>query len=964
MSGQVKGQRGGRGGDRGRSRGTSRGGASSDDVTNLKENLKKSIENAEMLLKTLELDKKKKPKQQGGERKNTRGSISMGNLSSASDQPYPSGSDKRSSNVGRGNRKRGMNYQPHTHRNTRDSDSSSINQKGPLLKTPPRPLFDLQPIPPFDPPPRPLIDQQFHPRYFESGNSFVPPGIPAYEGSYYSPSFDVQRPMPDYIFNRPPPPTYDETIGVSKPPAVIQGESKSGGNKSNFDQTSVTKTNSQSKLTADTLVKTLAIFRGHYEKAETIARHLDQQPDDVLRCGHSRKDLFAIMGKGKDAMIELVPKVSLCTDYFTEQSCNAKETCEKLHICKNFVTGYCISGTKCEYGHRWDTNHNSKILSKFYLDLIEKKILHQVIKKLCKVHSKLELCSYYNSDQGCKQGTCRKLHICKNYVLGSGKCTEKDCSLNHNIVDKQCSSLLRAYGITLNESPRDILLNLTSSLGESVEKGISQIQSEKKTKDKGKPNKNKKSAASECESSSDNSDISYTENCKDLSGKAKKLSKKKKVDKEKKSVTINSTDLIGDVAVPEICVFSVDDKCLNKKSGCRYLHAKSLFHWQVEKGEKWYNLRVFQSKKLETAYRDPYQGSVEVPAIDQSKLEDHSKELLKVLGTNTWKADFQSMTMVDRDRTLKVRRLSTQSSTVFKHPKATVFEWYCQDDQGKWIKIGKGDVTGRQHHICNISSEDAEKQYLSDPLSSMLICTDEDRYKLEFSRMVQVNMLTGEEREIRRRPAGLAYQKKPDIPDDQQSSLPSHWSPMPGDQTHLLEQLDAGSNEYLDVASRVRLTIPTVFIVSIKRLQNPYLWRLLQNRKAELCKRYDENQLNMQKLFHGVNPGDTNIVCKENFDWRLRDTGKQEFGIGTYFSNSAAVGRTYCKPDEFGKNHMFLAQVIIGTVAKGDPSCTRPPPNLSTGALYDTTVDDITAPTVFVKYDKEEYYPEYVIEFY
>lgn len=77
---------------------------------------------------------------------------------------------------------------------------------------------------------------------------------------------------------------------------------------------------------------------------------------------------------------------------------------------------------------------------------------------------------------------------------------------------------------------------------------------------------------------------------------------------------------------------------------------------------------------------------------------------------------------------------------------------------------------------------------------------------------------------------------------------------------------------------------------------------------------------------------------------------------------SCAIARTYCTPDAQGHIFLIQAEVIIGYVTKGTKSLNRPPPNPSTGLLFDTTVDDITAPTLFVKYEKEEYYPEYIID--
>ena len=60
---------------------------------------------------------------------------------------------------------------------------------------------------------------------------------------------------------------------------------------------------------------------------------------------------------------------------------------------------------------------------------------------------------------------------------------------------------------------------------------------------------------------------------------------------------------------------------------------------------------------------------------------------------------------------------------------------------------------------------------------------------------------------------------------------------------------------------------------------------------------------------------------------------------------------------------MILAEVIIGYITLGNKNLNKPPLNNFTNNPYDTTVDSMTAPTVFVKYYKEEYYPDYIIEF-
>jgi len=63
---------------------------------------------------------------------------------------------------------------------------------------------------------------------------------------------------------------------------------------------------------------------------------------------------------------------------------------------------------------------------------------------------------------------------------------------------------------------------------------------------------------------------------------------------------------------------------------------------------------------------------------------------------------------------------------------------------------------------------------------------------------------------------------------------------------------------------------------------------------------------------------------------------------------------------------LAVAEVFIGSVTKGDPSMRKPPVIQSTvnsdvPMFYNTTVNDLEKPEIFVKYKKEEFCPLYFI---
>lgn len=99
-------------------------------------------------------------------------------------------------------------------------------------------------------------------------------------------------------------------------------------------------------------------------------------------------------------------------------------------------------------------------------------------------------------------------------------------------------------------------------------------------------------------------------------------------------------------------------------------------------------------------------------------------------------------------------------------------------------------------------------------------------------------------------------------------------------------------------------------------------------------------------------------ICQQGFDFRVSglSTGTK-FGKGSYFSVSAKYSSCYSDTDE-----IFVARVLTGDFAKGDASYTRPPPKPTTLQLYDSCVDQVSSPTMFVVFDLAQAYPEYIVK--
>ena len=90
------------------------------------------------------------------------------------------------------------------------------------------------------------------------------------------------------------------------------------------------------------------------------------------------------------------------------------------------------------------------------------------------------------------------------------------------------------------------------------------------------------------------------------------------------------------------------------------------------------------------------------------------------------------------------------------------------------------------------------------------------------------------------------------------------------------------------------------------------------------------------------------------------------YGNGAYFARDASYSAKYSQHNSNGPYQMYRAKVLTGEYIKGDSSMRTPPskngPN-NAHLLYDTTVDNVDEPTIFVTYCDTQAYPEYLVTF-
>ncbi|CAB1345987.1 unnamed protein product [Coregonus sp. 'balchen'] len=84
----------------------------------------------------------------------------------------------------------------------------------------------------------------------------------------------------------------------------------------------------------------------------------------------------------------------------------------------------------------------------------------------------------------------------------------------------------------------------------------------------------------------------------------------------------------------------------------------------------------------------------------------------------------------------------------------------------------------------------------------------------------------------------------------------------------------------------------------------------------------------------------------------------------SYLSKDAKFSHSYTS--QSGVRSMFVCRVLVGNYMQGHSSYLRPPPPQTTEVhtiSYDSCVDDIYNPSVFVVVRKHQVYPEYLIQY-
>ncbi|AXN91131.1 putative poly (ADP-ribose) polymerase-like protein [Namao virus] len=199
-------------------------------------------------------------------------------------------------------------------------------------------------------------------------------------------------------------------------------------------------------------------------------------------------------------------------------------------------------------------------------------------------------------------------------------------------------------------------------------------------------------------------------------------------------------------------------------------------------------------------------------------------------------------------------------------------------------------------------------------------------------------------------------------------SIPDDWEKLSSDCPYQFVLMKNPSPEY-EYVSEAYFKSMTAQIKNIWRVQNIDLWNFYSAKKQQLknIKGIDPNE---HMLFHGTNSQYVESICTYNFDYRLSGNHASVYGKGIYFANRARYASQYCYIDKVldlahkQTYKLILARVIVGEITQGQSYYTRPPQkSFHKLTYYDTCVNNVLTPTIYIVFDPNQIYPEYVIEF-
>eukprot|EP00931_Biecheleriopsis_adriatica_P034307 TRINITY_DN19822_c0_g1_i1.p1 TRINITY_DN19822_c0_g1~~TRINITY_DN19822_c0_g1_i1.p1 ORF type:complete len:579 (-),score=108.18 TRINITY_DN19822_c0_g1_i1:24-1760(-) len=196
----------------------------------------------------------------------------------------------------------------------------------------------------------------------------------------------------------------------------------------------------------------------------------------------------------------------------------------------------------------------------------------------------------------------------------------------------------------------------------------------------------------------------------------------------------------------------------------------------------------------------------------------------------------------------------------------------------------------------------------------------------------------------------------------QEAALPSSAALL---EKGLLADAEDADQERLRAQLAARL--PGAELAGVFRIENAVQTAVYEALKSTMQQQRKDGQAPLeQELWHGTSWTFVTKILKQGFNRSFAGRHGTLLGNATYFSTDPAYSMRFCDKKGGGKDStkaLIVSRVLVGSYCKGCPSDVEPPVvDAETGDRYDSTVDNMDAPSIFAVFRDFQALPLFLVE--